>query len=52
MAVDSVKNVRIAKKAIRKAFENQVNGRGYSIVEIISACPTNWGLEPNEALSG
>jgi 2-oxoglutarate ferredoxin oxidoreductase subunit beta len=52
VAVDSVKNVRIAKKAIRKAFENQVNGRGYSIVEIISACPTNWGLEPNEALSG
>lgn len=50
VAVDSVKNVRIAKKAIRKAFENQVNGRGYSIVEIISACPTNWGLEPNEAL--
>jgi 2-oxoglutarate ferredoxin oxidoreductase subunit beta len=50
VAVDSVKNVKIAKKAIKRAFENQVKGRGYSIIEIISACPTNWGLEPNEAL--
>ncbi len=50
VTVDSVKNVRIAKKAIKKAFENQVNGRGYSIVEVVSACPTNWGLTPNEAL--
>ena len=50
VSVDSVKNVRIAKKAIKRAFENQVNGRGYSIIEIISSCPTNWGLEPIEAL--
>lgn len=50
VTVDSVKNVRIAKKAIKKAFENQVKGRGYSIVEVVSACPTNWGLTPNEAL--
>lgn len=50
VTVDSVKNVLIAKKAIKKAFENQVNGRGYSIVEVVSSCPTNWGLEPNEAL--
>lgn len=50
VTVDSVKNVRIAKKAIKKAFENQVNGRGYSIVEVVSACPTNWGMAPNEAL--
>ena len=50
VTVDSVKNIRIAKKAIKKAFENQVNGRGYSIVEVVSACPTNWGLTPNEAL--
>jgi 2-oxoglutarate/2-oxoacid ferredoxin oxidoreductase subunit beta len=50
VTVDSVKNVNIAKKAIKKAFENQINGRGYSIVEVVSTCPTNWGLEPNEAL--
>ncbi len=50
VTVDSVRNVRAAKKAIRKAFDNQVNGRGYSIIEILSTCPTNWGLTPNEAL--
>ncbi len=50
VTVDSVKHIREAKKAIKKAFENQVNGRGYSIVEVVSACPTNWGLTPNEAL--
>ena len=50
VSVDSVKNVRDAKKAIRKAFENQVEGRGFSIVEILSTCPTNWGLAPTEAL--
>ncbi|NLL46081.1 MAG: 2-oxoglutarate oxidoreductase [Clostridiales bacterium] len=50
VTVDSVRNVNIAKKAIKKAFENQVKGLGYSIVEIISSCPTNWGLSPNEAL--
>ncbi|MBE6754466.1 MAG: 2-oxoglutarate oxidoreductase [Ruminococcaceae bacterium] len=50
VAVDCVKNVTIAKKAIKKAFENQIAGRGYSIVEVLSTCPTNWGLTPNEAL--
>ncbi len=50
VAVDCVKNVTVAKKAIKKAFENQINGKGYSIVEVISSCPTNWGLTPQEAL--
>lgn len=50
VSVDSVKNVRIAKKAIKRAFQNQIEGKGYSIIEILSACPTNWGLEPTEAL--
>lgn len=50
VTVDSVKNIRIAKKAIKKAFENQVNNRGFSIVEVVSTCPTNWGLTPGEAL--
>lgn len=50
VAVDSVKNVRAAKKAIKKAFANQVEGRGFSLVEVVSTCPTNWGLSPVEAL--
>ena len=50
VTVDSVKNVNIAKKAIKKAFENQIAGRGYSIVEVLSTCPTNWGLSPQEAI--
>ncbi len=43
-------HVRKAKKAIRKAFEVQERGLGFSIVELLSACPTNWGLTPVEAL--
>ncbi|MDR0937603.1 MAG: 2-oxoglutarate oxidoreductase [Oscillospiraceae bacterium] len=50
VSVDNVKNVNNAKKAIKKAFQNQIDGKGYSIVEILSSCPTNWGLTPNEAL--
>jgi 2-oxoglutarate ferredoxin oxidoreductase subunit beta len=50
VTIDSVKNVRNAKKAIKRAFQNQIDGKGYSIIEIVSACPTNWGLAPNEAL--
>ena len=50
VAVDSVQHVREAKKAIRKAFENQKAGRGFSIVEVLSTCPTNWGLSPVEAI--
>lgn len=50
VSVDCVKNVNIAKKAIKKAFTNQIEGRGYSIVEVLSTCPTNWGLEPVEAV--
>lgn len=50
VSVDSVKNIRAAKKAIKKAFELQIAGKGYTIVEVLSTCPTNWGLAPNEAL--
>ncbi len=39
-----------AKKAIRKAFETQMRGEGFSIVELLSSCPTNWKMTPNEAL--
>lgn len=50
VAVDSVPHIRAAKKAIRKAFENQKAKKGFSIVEVLSTCPTNWGLTPEEAI--
>lgn len=50
VAVNSVPNIREAKKAIRKAFENQRDKKGFSIVEVLSTCPTNWGLSPVDAL--
>ena len=50
VAVNNVKNTRRAKKAIQKAFENQLEGRGFSLVEVLSSCPTNWGMPPQQAL--
>lgn len=50
VAVDSVPHIREAKKAIRKAFENQKAGKGLSLVEVLSTCPTNWGLAPIDAI--
>ncbi len=50
VAVNNVKNVKNAKKAIKKAFQNQVEGKGFSLVEVVSACPTNWGMTPSKAL--
>jgi len=45
------KNIRQSKKAIRLAFETQVRGLGFSMVELLSTCPTNWGLTPVQALT-
>ena len=50
VTVNSVKNVRAAKKAIEKAFRNQIEGKGFSLIEVLSACPTNWGMTPQAAL--
>ena len=50
VAVNNVKNVKNAKKAILKAFRNQVEGRGFSLIEVVSSCPTNWGMTPEKAL--
>ncbi|MBP0990712.1 MAG: 2-oxoglutarate oxidoreductase [Oscillospiraceae bacterium] len=50
VAVNNVKNVKNAEKVIEKAFRNQVEGKGFSLVEVISACPTNWGMTPDNAL--
>ena len=44
------KNIRLAKKAIRTAFEVQRRGLGFSVVELLSTCSTNWGLSNQEAL--
>ena len=43
-------NVLKAKAAIKKAFQNQIDGKGFSLVEIMSNCPTNWGMAPLETL--
>ena len=50
VSTDCVKNVNGVKRAIRKAFKNQIDGKGFSIVEVLSTCPTNWGLSPVAAL--
>ncbi|QXE92867.1 thiamine pyrophosphate-dependent enzyme [Geomonas subterranea] len=49
VAVDSPKHVLEAKKVIREAFGYQAQGKGFSFVEVLSACPTNWGMNPLKA---
>jgi 2-oxoglutarate/2-oxoacid ferredoxin oxidoreductase subunit beta len=44
VAVNTPKNLMDAKKQIKKAFRYQVEGKGFSFVEVLSACPTNWGM--------
>ena len=50
VTVNSVKQIKNAKRAIKKAFQNQIDGKGFSLVEVISSCPTNWGMTPQAAL--
>lgn len=50
VTVTDNKQIANAKKAIKKAFQNQLDGKGFSIVEVLSTCPTNWGLSPAAAL--
>lgn len=50
VSVDNVKNIKAAKKAIEKAFQYQVEGKGFTLVEVLSTCPTNWGMSPIESL--
>lgn len=49
VAVNNVKNVKRAEKAIKRAFQNQIDGKGYSFVEVVAACPTNWHMAPVDA---
>ena len=49
-SLDSVANINKTKSYLRKAFEKQMNHEGFSLVEILSPCPTNWGLSPHDAM--
>lgn len=49
VSLDSIANIRKTKQAIKKAFEIQQQGLGFSLVEILSTCPTNWRLTPQES---
>ncbi len=51
VSVHNPANIRKAKKAIMNCFKCQIEGRGFGIVEVLSTCPTNWGLHPTEALT-
>lgn len=50
VSVHDIKNIRNARNTIKKAFQVQLAGLGFSIVEVLSSCPTNWGMEPVQAL--
>ncbi len=49
-SVHNPKHVNLTKKAIRKAFQNQIEEKGFSLVEVLSTCPTGWGVTPAQAL--
>ena len=50
VSTDSVQNIKKAKNAIKKAFQTQTERKGFSLVEVLSTCPTNWGLDPVKSL--
>ena len=50
VSMSSPKQIINAKKAIEKALQNQIAGVGFSLVEILSACPTYWGMKPKQAM--
>ena len=49
-AVDSNANIIRTKKAIKKAFEYEKEGKGFCMIEVLSPCPTNWGKSPAESM--
>lgn len=49
VSVHDVKNVLKTKKAIKKGLQYQIDGAGYSFIEVLSMCPTNWGVSPLQA---
>jgi len=50
VSIDSPKEIVKTKKAIKHAFENQINNVGFSLVEVLSSCPTYWGLSPVDSM--
>ena len=50
VSTHDIKNLNNTKKAIKKAFQVQLAGLGFSIVEVLSTCPTNWGMDPVKSL--
>jgi len=50
VSMHDVKHIKQAAKAIEKAFRYQVEGKGFSMIEVLSTCPTNWGMAPVDAL--
>ena len=50
-AVNNNANIMKTKKAIKKAFTYQMQGKGFCLIEVLSTCPTNWGLSPVEAMN-
>ena len=50
VAVNNPKNILSTKRAIKKAFQNQIDGKGFSLVEVLSQCPVDWGMTPEESL--
>lgn len=51
VTIDTVPHINQAKKAIKKAFQTQLEGKGFSLVEVVSTCPTNWGMSPVESMN-
>jgi 2-oxoglutarate ferredoxin oxidoreductase subunit beta len=50
VAVNNVKNILNTKKAIKKAFQKQIDGKGFSLIEVLSQCPVDWDKPPQEAV--
>ena len=50
VAVNTAPRIIAAKKAIKKAFKVQIERKGFSIIEVLSTCPTNWGMTPTDAM--
>jgi 2-oxoglutarate ferredoxin oxidoreductase subunit beta len=50
VSLHDIRHIKKAKEAIKKAFKVQLAGKGFSLVEVLSTCPTNWGLDPLESM--
>jgi 2-oxoglutarate ferredoxin oxidoreductase subunit beta len=50
VSLHDIANIRKAKKAIKKAFTYQIEKKGFTLIEVVSTCPVNWGMKPKQAL--